>query len=527
MSPNSTFPFGGYSLFGRDSPLDLSASSPLLPRPTHLSYYVAVACVLFVTFLMRAGKGKGSVDAPFYKASKMKWMFDAETLVRDSYNKFYGKVYQIKATEGVQTLIPPRLLSELRGLPEDTLSATEAISEAMMTKYTRFTPGPHAELLNTIIRTKLSHNLARLVPQLKDELDYFVANEFPACEEWTPVKIQPLALRAISRLSGHAFVGRALNRNEAWMDTNTNFAVHVFVAVVKLQFFPAWLRPIGQYLVSDLAQIRRDIAKARGMLQPIIEERLRDLECGGYNGEEKPDDFIQWLLESLPEEQRTDFVAQTELQLILSAASIHTTNNLLVDCLYDLAAYPDVQEELRQEAIEILEDEGGWAKKDGVARLKKMDSFMKEVQRLAGNVTAFIRKVVKPIDLSDGTHLPSGTKLLTPLAGISHDEKYYTQPDTFDALRFWKLRQASPEDANRHQFTTIGDVNMHFGAGKHACPGRFFAANAVKVVLAYYLLSYDIKLKDGEERPKSMMIMMSKTPDPKGEILFRRRGVKA
>ncbi len=135
--------------------------------------------------------------------------------------------------------------------------------------------------------------------------------------------------------------------------------------------------------------------------------------------------------------------------------------------------------------------------------------------------------MIKPIDLSDGTHLPSGTKLLTPLAGISHDERFYSEPEKFDALRFWKLRQASQEDANRHQFTSIGDMNMHFGAGKHACPGRFFAGNAIKVMLAYFLLNYDIRLKTGEERPKPMVIMMSKTPDPKGEILFRRRGAEA
>jgi hypothetical protein len=38
-------------------------------------------------------------------------------------------VYQIKATEGVRTLIPPFLVGELKGLPEETLSATEAVNE--------------------------------------------------------------------------------------------------------------------------------------------------------------------------------------------------------------------------------------------------------------------------------------------------------------------------------------------------------------------------------------------------------------
>ena len=255
-----------------------------------------------------------------------------------------------------------------------------------MTTYTDFSPGPHGELFFALIRTKLSQNLARLVPRLKGELEHVVTTEYPTSDDWTPVKIQPLALRTIARLSGSTFVGSALNRNEAWMDTSINFAVHVFLAVVKLQFFPAWLRPIAQYLVSDLRQIRRDIESATSMLQPIIEERLQQMEREEYD-QEKPDDFTQWLLECLPEEQRRDYMAQTKLQLILSAASIHTTTNLVVDCLYDLAAYPEIQEELRKEAAEILNSEGGWEAKESMGKLRRLDSFMKEVQRLSGNVS--------------------------------------------------------------------------------------------------------------------------------------------
>lgn len=68
---------------------------------------------------------------------------------------------------------------------------------------------------------------------------------------------------------------------------------------------------------------------------------------------------------------------------------------------------------------------------------------------------------------------------------------------------------------------------MNFGAGKHACPGRFFAGNEIKMVLAYFLLNYDMKLKDGETRPKPMVMVMSKSPDPNAEVLFRRRTAAA
>lgn len=400
-----------------------------------------------------------------------------------------------------------------------------------MSKYTKFCPERHQDLLATLVRTRLTQNLARLIPQLKHEVEYITATEFPECKDWTAVKFQPFALRCIARTSGRAFVGPTICRNEAWMDTSINFAIHIFLALVKLQFFPAWLRPIGQYLVSDLGKLRQDTARAQQMLVPIIEERLRDMECPSYR---RPDDLIQWMLDALPAGERRDYLAQAELQLILSAASIHTTNNLLVDCMYDLAAHPDVAAYLRAEATAVLEGPtttdpatgAGWARKDSMAKLKRLDSFMKEVQRVSGNVTSFIRKVRQPITLSDGTFLPAGTKLLAPQCGISNDPRYYPDPEVFDALRFWKMRQRSDADANRFQFTSMSDTNMNFGAGKHACPGRFFAGNEVKMILAYFLINYDIKLKDGESRPKGMMLMMSKTPDPNAEILFRRRTVE-
>lgn len=286
-------------------------------------------------------------------------------------------------------MVPPKVVMELKSLPEDTLSATVAVKEALQTKYTKFSPGPHAEMMNHLVKTKLTLNLSRLNQQLREELLQFLGTEFPPCDDWTPVKVQPVALRVVARMTGRTFVGPDLCRTEQWMDTSINFAVHVFAAVIKLQFFPDWLRPLAQYLVSELGQLRRDKAIATSLLRPVIEERLRDADVPGY---EKPDDYIQWLLDALPEEQRTDFEKQAELQLILAAASIHTTNNLLTECIFDLAAHPDVQEELRLEAEEVLESRtengaDGWDCKDSMARLKKMDSFIKECQRTSGNVS--------------------------------------------------------------------------------------------------------------------------------------------
>lgn len=133
---------------------------------------------------------------------------------------------------------------------------------------------------------------------------------------------------------------------------------------------------------------------------------------------------------------------------------------------------------------------------------------------------------MKPISLSDGTLLPAGTKVLAPQAGISLDERYFPEPEKFDALRFYKMRQESAEASNRWQFTSLNDTNINFGAGKHACPGRFFAGNEIKVVLAYYVLNYDIRLKGGV-RPVPMTMVMTKAPSADAEFEFKRRSLVA
>ncbi|KAI8623802.1 cytochrome P450 [Xylariaceae sp. FL1651] len=512
-------------------------------------YYVAIGIILLCTWLFHSPKKDSRVLAPFYKASRMKWMFSADILIKDSYCKFRDTVYQVKSTEGVRTLIPPTLVGELKGLPEDTLSAKTAVSEAMLSEYTHLSADAHSDTLTLLLKTKATQNLPRMIPDLKEELEYILATEFPACEDWTPFKIQPFMVRAVSRLSGRAFVGSKLSRSEEWMNVSVNFAITAFIAVIKLQFFPPWARQMAQYFVSELKTIRVDLAQAQAMLEPIIAERLCNADTPGYK---KPDDFIQWLSDALPDEEKQNYFIQAKMQLLLSASSIHTTSNLATDCIYDLAVHQDMQDILREEATEIFHSgKEAWEQKDSIAKLKKMDSFIKESQRLSGNVTSFIRKVMKPIDLSDGTHLPPGTNLLTPLAGIALDERYFPDPEVFDGLRFWKLRQqkspalspsrasstststslsssasSSPSrlpSASKHQFTSIGDTDQNFGLGKHACPGRFFAGQEIKLILAHLLLNYEIKLRDGEARPKPVTFMMTKSPSQTAEVLFRRR----
>lgn len=53
-------------------------------------------------------------------------------------------------------------------------------------------------------------------------------------------------------------------------------------------------------------------------------------------------------------------------------------------------------------------------------------------------------------------------------------------------------------------------------------PGRFFAINEIKLMLAFTLLRFDIKLKDGV-RPTDRHFQTFIIPNREAEILYRKR----
>lgn len=268
---------------------------------------------------------------------------------------------------------------------------TNRFAQAMLSEYTHFHFANNGDLLAALVKTKLAQNATNstIVPRLKEEIDVLVAEEFPECRDWTTFKIQPFTLRAVTRMAGRIFVGPEINRREDWVETNINFVVHVFMTVAKLQFMPQFLRPIGQYLVPDVRRTAADLEKAGNLLKPIIDQRMRDKE--NFPGYEAPADMISWLLETLSDKDRADIAVHAQLQLMLAMASGHGTNNIIVDCIFDLADDPDLQDELREE-VEAAYATGApgsdWTK-EKLLMLKKMDSLMKEVQRFRGNLSKF------------------------------------------------------------------------------------------------------------------------------------------
>lgn len=105
------------------------------------------------------------------------------------------------------------------------------------------------------------------------------------------------------------------------------------------------------------------------------------------------------------------------------------------------------------------------------------------------------RYASEDIKLHDGIVVPRG-EILNVVNTRVWDANVYTKPFEWNPYRFQKLRASG--DHTAHLVSPSPD-HMGFGLGKHSCPGRFFAATKIKIIMCHILLKYDIKLVDMAE----------------------------
>ncbi|KAI9146965.1 Ent-kaurene oxidase-like protein [Paramyrothecium foliicola] len=175
---------------------------------------------------------------------------------------------------------------------------------------------------------------------------------------------------------------------------------------------------------------------------------------------------------------------------------------MVVNAVYYLAAYPALVDMLREDVQTAISETNGQFTHISLASMKKLDSFLKEVTRYhAITASVFQRKVLKRFTLSNGQEIPKGEQLEIAAVGVNFDETIHENPETFDALRYYKLRQATSvgltetkvKEPTHNQFVSVGRSSLTFGYGRFACPGRFLAANEIKMIIADLILHFQIK----------------------------------
>lgn len=127
----------------------------------------------------------------------------------------------------------------------------------------------------------------------------------------------------------------------------------------------------------------------------------------------------------------------------------------------------------------------------------------------------------RPFTFSDGTYIPQGTYICAATAAHTNGESY-SNPHDFEPFRFVDKTRKENAGCKVDMVSTHADF-FAFGHGRHACPGRFFAASELKMMLAHIVMTYDVKFDGDGGRPKDAWFIMSCIPNLEAEVLFRKR----
>jgi ent-kaurene oxidase len=296
---------------------------------------------------------------------------------------------------------------------------------------------------------------------------------------------------------------------------------------VILRCFPTWTHTILSRLLPSYHRGLRLLHRGKKLLGPKIQELLDKNDSDLWQpSDDNTDDLnvLSWLASCAKGRDRSaDIIGH--VMVMVALAAVHTTLLRMVNVLYDVI---DASSYLKQELLEEIAGvaRSGWHDNGNpYDALAKLDSVLRESQRMSPPTTLGMKRLFKePYMFQDGTQVEAGTYACMPVYSIENDPLTTPDPEKFDGLRAFRAsRDASSDRAHEYLFSSPGPDFLNFGYGKTACPGRFFASIAVKMVIVKALADYEFRFLPNTQRPKNLLVHEFLFTWPWTKILIRRK----
>lgn len=184
-------------------------------------------------------------------------------------------------------------------------------------------------------------------------------------------KAAETVLNIVNRSAARPLVGEPLCYNETWLRTSLDTTINTGMICLALQKYPAFLRPLVYPFTKSRRSLNDNFDTARELLSSVVKSRERG---------DKNIDILQWLMDSYKGDV-FDVPFLTNQTIFVAIASTRSTATSIVNTLFDLVAFSQYQPPLRHEIDKVLAESGGWSY-HAIQQMKKLDSFIKESQRL-------------------------------------------------------------------------------------------------------------------------------------------------
>ncbi|KJZ71108.1 hypothetical protein HIM_09527 [Hirsutella minnesotensis 3608] len=518
----------------------LAGLEPVWPK------IVVTSAIVFAILLARYFDYDQKVNVPVVgpATSLTKWfaavrnVWSARESIHEGYAKHGNFAFQIPTMTRMEVFLCDRAMTrEYYSLDEEHMSFQAVVSEEFQFEYSL--PGQHniRKIPNSVIAKALSWQKTRasnaadpffwefsnaFLHGFQEEIQAFRsrprsfglpffshANDYvPEDSEWISVPCFPLALRIIARFTTKSLFNEPLCRDGAFLDLCCEVGDSVPRVALILRCCPAFARP----LVAKFLKGPRRVQK----LQDVLLDEIK-LRRGSRT--DLLDFTINWVDEQRSAKWEDWHITDVMTNTVFAA--LHTSSQLVVHTIFELATRSEYVAPLREEVQQCFAAYGDGSK-EAVDAMFKMDSFIKETQRFnALDASALARLVLKPYTFSNGLHVPEGTYIFTPNSPLLEDTRYYNDPSVFDGFRFARMRDDAKLKASC-PLTATGETSMHFGIGRHACPGRFMVSDEVKLVMIHLLVNFDFAIENFSPRPKNVAFGKFMLPNMTAKVWIKK-----
>ncbi|PLB45028.1 putative cytochrome P450 oxidoreductase [Aspergillus steynii IBT 23096] len=344
----------------------------------------------------------------------------------------------------------------------------------------------------------LTKNINRTIDSVYQEIDLALDRAVGQGPEPRSINVNDLVLGVFLRVYHRIYLGVDAARNEEWLGLCVEFPKVAVFAALAIAKWPGPLQPLANLILPETRRFRQFCNRVYAFLRSMHQDRLRAVKNPDFK---PPADYIQSFIENAAGERaNTDLLV--EGMGMANLAGVQSTGRVLLQALLDIAAHPQYVEPLRQEVAGLMQESNGDANLTPLqlSRLDLMDSFFKESQKFHhANCLSVYRKIVQPMTLSNGVFLPANSYVALPGTAYSVIEEG-GKKRAFDPFQ-WAEKKRASDGSNRFTYVFSGPDSLEFGAGTHACPGRFLAVNVLKATLSRILMRYDFQLPDGTSRP--------------------------
>lgn len=453
-----------------------------------------------------------------FLVTALRYTVDAETVIREGKAKYADQPFAVPTLAGPVFLLRPEFLDKVRASTDQVLNEPMTVDDDLQLPYTMDEHQLKNPYQATVLRTDVNRALPSYIPEMLEESILAIEDALgplKTTDGHFELPVFDTMTHLIARVSNRVVFGLGLCRDEGFLRAIVRFAETLPLMAPFIRWTPHRFRPVTYSILSRIFGGKREPLR---YILPYLQDH--------FDNHKSLSDattlVAEHLIKNAPPEETLLGLATRLLNI--NFGSIHTSSIFITQTLFEIALLDcEAVESMRKEVQEALDSEGGWTK-GSLLKFRKIDSALREVGRVYGLMHfALPRYTMVDFDLGNGQIVPPGYKVAVDMHAVHFDPNVYPDPKRCDLFRFSKLRELGGTDA-KYGFATVDNHYLPFGAGRHACAGRFFAATELKMMLAHIILNFDISYPDGiHTRPKNMLFDGAIIPDPKAKLIFKPR----